>query len=88
MASNAGWNSQNGMSKPINAGKVDAYRLRQNQLGSSVLEQTDYSHFAPMQKKQVDMNNFGADRNRVTSPKKATKDPALSAAGGGWQSTG
>ena len=31
---NAGWSAQTGLQKPINAGKVDAYRLRQNQLNS------------------------------------------------------
>ena len=37
MASNAGWNAQDGMAKPINAGKVDAYQMRKNQLQSSTL---------------------------------------------------
>lgn len=42
-ASNVGWSSQSGYAKPVNVGKVDAYQRRQNELGSQVLEQTDYS---------------------------------------------
>lgn len=50
-ASNAGWNAQTGYAKPVNSGKVDPYRRRQNELGSQVLEQTDYSQYAPLGKK-------------------------------------
>ena len=56
MASNAGW--ANSSTKVINAGKVDAYTMRKNQLTSNVLEQTDYSGMAPMTKKTIDMNNI------------------------------
>lgn len=37
MASNANWSAQDGYQKPQNKGKVDAYRLRQNELESGVL---------------------------------------------------
>lgn len=60
MASNSAWNAQGGFSHPVNAGKVDPYRMKQNQLHSGVLEQTDYSGFEPMRKKQLDMNNIDA----------------------------
>lgn len=50
--------------------------MRQNQLTSNgVLEQTDYSNFAPIAKKQVDMNNFGKEMKITESPnKKAHRD--------------
>ena len=52
MASNSAWNAQGGYKKPQNSGKSDPYKMRQNQLASNgVLEQTDYSNFAPLQKK-------------------------------------
>ena len=38
MGSNASWNNQSGYSKPVNAGKVDAYQMRKNQLASNVLD--------------------------------------------------
>lgn len=51
-ASNVGWNSATNYAKPANnVTKVDAYKKRQEQLGSKVLEQTDYSHLAPATKK-------------------------------------
>jgi hypothetical protein len=56
-ASNAGWNAATGYSKPVNTGNVDAYKMRQNQLASSALEQTDYSQYAPINKKKVDVDN-------------------------------
>lgn len=58
MASNAGWNDQNGLAKPANAGKASAYNLRQGQLESNVLPQTDYSEHKPISKKRTDLNNF------------------------------
>ena len=58
MGSNASWNAQAGFSKPVNSGKVDAYQMKKNQLTSNVLDQTDYSHFTPMTKKSIDMNNY------------------------------
>lgn len=58
-ASNANWSAQTGYQKPINAGGVDAYRMRQNQLNSNVLDQTDHSQYAPMQKKQADADDAG-----------------------------
>ena len=85
---NAGWSAQTGLQKPINAGKVDAYRLRQNQLNSQVLEQTDYTHFAPMQKKQIDMDNFHHQTDKRTGPANKKRNNELSATGGNWQTTG
>ena len=55
-ASNAGWNAATNFAKPVNTStKVDAYKMRQNQLGSNVLEQTDYSKYAPEKKKPIDL---------------------------------
>ena len=59
MASNAGWNDQNGLAKPQNSGKPNAFKMRQEQLESNVLHQTDYSEHKPVSKKKVDMNNYG-----------------------------
>lgn len=59
-ASNAGWNAATGYSKPVNTGNVDAYKMKQNQLASSALEQTDYSKYAPSNKKKVDVDNIEA----------------------------
>lgn len=59
MASNATWSAQDGYAKPQNKGKVDAYKLRQNELSSNVLPQTDYSEYKPVSKKKADMNNYG-----------------------------
>uniref|UniRef100_A0A7S3IEP1 Uncharacterized protein n=1 Tax=Strombidium inclinatum TaxID=197538 RepID=A0A7S3IEP1_9SPIT len=88
MASNASWNCQNGYQKPVNAGKIDAYKMKQNQLNSQVLEQTDYAHYAPLGKKAVDMNNIYA-KPEVTksSPGKKVVDPSLSYANGNWTDT-
>lgn len=87
-ASNAGWNAQTGYQKPINAGKVDAYRMRQNQLHSEVLEQTDYSNYAPLGRKQVDMNNmYSKPDGPKGSPNKKVVDRDLSYANGNWTST-
>ena len=57
-ASNAGWNAATGHSKPVNTGTVDAYKMRQNMLASNAFEQTDYSQYAPVSKKQVDVDNI------------------------------
>ena len=87
MGSNASWNAQAGFSKPANAGKIDAYQMRKNQLTSNVLEQTDYSQYAPMTKKAIDMNNLGHKGDRpVGSPnKKVNKE--LESASGNWLNT-
>jgi hypothetical protein len=61
------------MKRTTNQGGVDAYRQKQNQLGSNVLEQTDYSAYEPMSKKTFNTNDF----NRVevkTSPRKPVTD--------------
>ena len=76
MGSNASWNAQAGYSKPTNSGKIDAYQMKKNQLTSNVLEQTDYSHFTPMTKKSIDMNNYNPktdDQNGSTNKKVKTK---------------
>jgi len=87
MGSNASWNAQAGFSKPANAGKVDAYQMRKNQLSSNVLEQTDYSQFAPMTKKAVDMNNLGhkPDGPHGSPHKKVNRE--LESASGNWLNT-
>lgn len=57
--------------------------MKKNQLTSSVLEQTDYSGMAPMQKKQVDMNNImHRPEARGTPNKKINKE--ISSASGNW----
>lgn len=57
----ADWKTEAGMAKPINAGstRTDTFRQRQKQLASSVLEQTDNMHHAPISKKAVDIDNAG-----------------------------
>ena len=47
------------MAKPMNAGStnVDTFRQRQKQLASSVLEQSDQMHHAPITKKAIDIDN-------------------------------
>jgi hypothetical protein len=72
MASNAGWNAQNGFAKPNNSVKQDAYMLKQRELESNVLEQTDYSEFKPLNKRKADINNFGhkVDGPPMGSPQK------------------
>lgn len=88
MGSNASWNAQAGFSKPANAGKVDAYQMRKNQLTSNVLEQTDYSQFTPMTKKAVDMNNLGHKPDGpLGSPKKKAQNKDLGSASGNWLNT-
>lgn len=68
-----GWSSQDNMKKTTNAGGVDAYRQKQNQLLSNVLEQTDYSAFEPMSKKQINTNDFNKVPEKMT-PKKPITD--------------
>jgi hypothetical protein len=87
MGSNASWNAQAGFSKPANAGKIDAYQMRKNQLTSNVLEQTDYSQYAPMTKKAIDMNNLGhkTDKPMTTPNKRVNKE--LESASGNWLNT-
>lgn len=88
MGSNASWNAQAGFSKPTNAGKIDAYQMRKNQLTSNVLEQTDYSQFAPMTKNKIDMNNLnhkGTDKLPGSPNKKVNRE--LESASGNWLNT-
>jgi len=61
--SNADWKTEAGRQKPNNAGStnVDTFRQRQKQLGSSVLPQTDQQAHAPLNKKAMDMDNYGHD---------------------------
>lgn len=40
---NASWNSIDASKRPKNTGKTDAWNRRQQELHSSVLDQTDYS---------------------------------------------
>jgi hypothetical protein len=61
------------MKKTTNSGNVDAYRQRQNQLGSSAFEQTDYSAFEPMSKKTFNTNDMLKQRDN-NSPRKAVTD--------------
>jgi len=70
--SNADWKTE-GRAKPNNTGStnVDTFRQRQNQLGSSVLPQTDHQAYAPLNKKAIDMDNFGHD-SRVTAKGRKT----------------
>lgn len=87
MGSNASWNAQAGYSKPTNSGKIDAYQMKKNQLTSNVLEQTDYSHFTPMTKKSIDMNNYNhkPDGPNGSPNKKVNKE--LESASGNWLNT-
>ncbi|MEC8142305.1 MAG: hypothetical protein VX071_02305, partial [Candidatus Thermoplasmatota archaeon] len=87
MGSNASWNAQAGFSKPVNAGKVDAYQMKKNQLTSNVLEQTDYSQYAPMTKKAVDMNNYNHRPDGPTGSPKKKPSKELGSASGNWLNT-
>jgi len=69
----SGWNSDISTKKPINAGAVDTYKAKQNQLGSSVLPQNDYSSYAPIQKSNIDMNQLG-HRGDPRNPMKPKTD--------------
>ena len=69
----ADWKTEAGMAKPVNAGSshVDTFRQRQKQLASSVFDQTDHMHHAPISKKAVDMDNVG-HQNRVQAKGRKT----------------
>jgi hypothetical protein len=55
-----GWAAQENNAKTQNKGGVDAYRQRQNQLGSNVMDMPDYSQYQPLNKKETKSNdNFG-----------------------------
>lgn len=54
----SGWSSSNNAGKVLNKGKIDPYRSKQSQLGSSAFDQTDYSAYAPMMKKEINTNDF------------------------------
>jgi len=60
------------MKKTGNQGGVDAYRQRQNQLGSNVLEQTDYSQYEPMSKKTINTNDILKQREKADGAKPVT----------------
>ena len=72
-APESGWNSQQNMKKVTNVGGVDPYRQRQNQLGSSALEQTDYSNYVPVSKKKYDFNELNKQPEK-TDPVKPVTD--------------
>lgn len=61
--------------------------MKKNQLTSNVLEQTDYSHFTPMTKKSIDMNNYNhkPDGPNGSPNKKVSKE--LESASGNWLNT-
>jgi hypothetical protein len=79
-ASNSGWNAPTGYAKPNNTGKVDPYKMRQNQLASSALEQTDYSQYAPLNKKKIDIDNIPAPvvNEKPRTPAPSEPKPAYS----------
>lgn len=70
-----GWAAQSNLAKAKNKGGIDTYKQKQNQLGSSVLAQTDYSDFAPLQRSKIDMNNIYAkgDQRRELAMAKTKK---------------
>jgi hypothetical protein len=45
--SSAKWNSFAASKTPNNRASVDAYKMRQKELGSQIFEQTDYSAYQP-----------------------------------------
>ena len=61
--------------------------MKKNQLTSNVLEQTDYSQFAPMTKKTIDMDNYNhkSDGPNGSPNKKVNK--GLESASGNWLNT-
>ena len=71
----ADWTTEAGRQKPNNGGsnKTDTFRQRQKQLASSVLEQSDQMHHAPINKKAVDLDNAGHD-HRVKAGGRKTGD--------------
>ena len=67
---------------------MDPYRQKQNQNASSALAATDYSDFAPLQKKSaVNVNDFAAQGDprklakKETAPKYQAKKPHFAAQG-------
>lgn len=58
----SGWNSQSNSATVGNKGKIDPYKQKQNQLGSSVFEQTDHSQYQPMSKHEINTNDFQAQK--------------------------
>ena len=54
ISSSQNWNSVAASRKPNNKGSVNAYKMRQNELGSQIFEQTDYSSYQPLNKKKFD----------------------------------
>lgn len=67
------WNSEATSSKVLNKGKIDPYKSKQNQLSSNVFEQTDYSAYIPITKKEIDTNDFQAQKIK-TDPVKPKTD--------------
>lgn len=60
LGSQADWMAQGAMTKTQNTGMDDAYRRRQNELSSQVLEQTNYKGYQPEAKtKFEEVDNFG-----------------------------
>lgn len=49
---------------------MDTYAKKQQQLHSQVLEQTDYQGYAPISKKPVDIDNFGAQKTTIAKGRK------------------
>lgn len=84
-ASNADWKAEGGMAKPMNGGpaKVDTYAKKQQQLSSSVFEQTDYAGYAPISKKKVDIDNVGHQNKSVAKGRKT--DDVLKAGSKGFE---
>ena len=68
--------------------KQDAYSLRQHELESNVLEQTDYSAYKPVSKKRVDMDNVGhkLDGPPTGSPQKKPNKGLMSSSSN-WLNT-
>lgn len=81
----ADWKTEAGMAKPVNSGgsRVDTFGKRQQQLGSSVFEQTDYAGYAPITKKKIDMDNVG--HKHKTQPKGRKADDVLKAGSKGFE---
>ncbi len=59
----ADWKSMGGKMNN-RAHKIDTYTKKQQNLASSVFEGTDYSHFAPMNKKTHDINNLTDNKRK------------------------
>lgn len=54
IASSASWFSTAATKPSTNKGNINPYKLRQNELGSNVFEQTDYSSHQPLSKRNYD----------------------------------